>query len=84
MDGLKAQPDSLLSARHAAASQARAGHLRGVRAGRGEPGRMEASQRQPHPRPPVGAGEAQLTAGGLFNTGRRRITNCKLKKKIKK
>ena len=50
--------------RDAASSQACAGHLGGVRQRRGEPGRVEASQRQPHPGPPVGVGETQLTAGG--------------------
>lgn len=57
--------------RHAASSSTCARHLGGVRARRREPGRMEASQRQPHPRPPVGAGEAQLTAGGPCSTQRR-------------
>lgn len=48
--------------RHAEASPACAGHLRGLRQGRGEPGRLAAPQRQPHPRPSVGAGEAQPAA----------------------
>ena len=35
--------------RHAETAPARAGHLRSLRAGRGEPGWLAAPQRQPHP-----------------------------------
>ncbi|CAF88455.1 unnamed protein product, partial [Tetraodon nigroviridis] len=48
--------------RHAASSQACAGHLGGIRPRGGEPGRVATTQRQSDSGPPVGAGEAQLTA----------------------
>lgn len=52
--------------RHAASSQACAGHLGGIRPRGGEPGRVATTQRQSDSGPPVGAGEAQLTARGQF------------------
>lgn len=45
--------------RYAEETQAGAGHLSGLRPWGGEPGWVEASQWQPHPGPPVGAGETQ-------------------------
>lgn len=50
--------------RDAAAAKASAGYICGLRPRRGEPGRLEAPERQPHPGPPVGAGEAESAAGG--------------------
>lgn len=49
--------------RHAEAAPPGAGHLGGLRPRGGEPGWVEAPQRQPDPGPPVGAGEAQPPAG---------------------
>lgn len=43
--------------RDAAEEEEGPGHLSGLRAWRGEPGRLEAQGRQSHPGAPMGAGE---------------------------
>lgn len=50
--------------RHAAEEKENLGYLSGIRAGGGELGRLAAPGRQPHPRAPVGVGEAGAPARG--------------------
>lgn len=50
--------------RHAAEEKENLGYFSGVRAGGGEFGRLAAPGRQPHPRAPVGFGEAGAPARG--------------------
>ena len=53
-----------LSLRHAAEEKENLGYFSGVRAGGGELGWLAAPGRQPHPRAPVGVGEAGAPARG--------------------
>lgn len=50
--------------RDAAEEEKGAGHVGGLRAWRGEPGRLEAQRRQSHPGAPVGAGKDGAAARG--------------------
>lgn len=63
--------------RDAAEEEKGAGHISGLRAWWGEPGRLEAQRRQSHPGAPMGAGENWAAAwGGSLKTS----VTCNLKK----
>lgn len=57
--------------RHAEEEEEGAGHVGGLRAWRGEPGRLAAQRGQPHLGAPVGAGENGAAARGGSSESRR-------------